>query len=83
MYETFKELVDRGSLCNYCSPTNYGESSSYSTPNGYYSCEGCYCEKAYQRYLEENNLSENIIKYAEKVKLINKGDFINGTNVKI
>ena len=44
----------------------------YSTPNGYYACEGSWCDEAYEAYLEEENTTENIVKYASLVKLTNK-----------
>ncbi len=46
------ELEDE--LCAYCSATDYGETKCYSTPNGYYMCEGSWCGEAYDCYLEEN-----------------------------
>jgi hypothetical protein len=40
-------------ICNYCSRTDYGECKSGVTPNGYWSCEGSWCNEAYECYLEE------------------------------
>lgn len=51
-FSTMEELEEE--LCGYCSPTNYGEVSSCVTPNGYVSCEGRYCNEAYQKYLDDN-----------------------------
>ncbi len=62
-------------ICNYCYRTDYGECKSCATPNGYISCEGAFCDEAYESYLEENEVTENIVRYATKVKLKNKGDF--------
>ena len=51
-FSTMEELEEE--LCGYCSPTNYGEVSSCVTPNGFYSCEGRFCDGAYQEYLDDN-----------------------------
>jgi len=72
MFKTFEEMCDDESICDYCSRTDYGEYKSEVTPNGYWSCEGSWCNEAYECYLEDNGLTENIIKYGSKVKLINK-----------
>lgn len=73
MLRTLEEMVEDESLCNYCQCTNYGEINPYSyTPNGFVSCEGMHCDLAYDSYLDENNTTENIIKYAICVKLLNK-----------
>ena len=53
-FSTTEELED--DLCNYCSATDYGEHKGYGTPNGYVSCEGRFCDKAYQKYLDDNFL---------------------------
>ena len=52
--ETLEELMEQDSLCGYCSDTGYGEYATYGTPNGPVMCEGAYCDKAYQEYLDEN-----------------------------
>ena len=70
--QTFEELCDSMEICNYCSATDYGECKSYTTPNGYYACEGSWCNEAYEAYLEEENTTDNIVKYASLVKLTNK-----------
>lgn len=75
MFETFEEMCDDESICNYCSRTEYGEHKSCVTPNGYWSCEGSWCNEAYESYLEENEITENLVKYQNCVKLINKEDF--------
>lgn len=42
-------------LCTYCRYTNYGESPcEYNSPLGYHSCEGDYCEEAYEDYMCDN-----------------------------
>lgn len=38
-------------LCLYC-PLDDNEKGTHRTPNGYYSCEGCRCDDAYEYYLE-------------------------------
>lgn len=72
MLKTFEELCDEDSICNHCSATDYGEHKSCITPNGYWSCEGAWCKDAYEEYLDENETTENIVKYASMVKLTNK-----------
>lgn len=74
--QTFEELCDSMEICNYCSATDYGERASYVTGSGtYVSCEGSFCTQAYDAYLDENETTENIVKYASLVKLINKENF--------
>lgn len=42
-------------ICEYCRYTGYGDSPcEYSTPYGYYSCEGCNCEEALGYYNDAN-----------------------------
>lgn len=48
--ETMEELDER--LCDYCARTDYGEHRASSTPNGYWSCEGAWCDEAYDEYLD-------------------------------
>ena len=74
--QTFKELCDSGEICKYCSPTDYGERSAYVTGSGtYVTCEGAFCTQAYDSYLDANETTENIVKYASRVKLVNKENF--------
>ena len=47
---SFEEVAD--SLCPYCEETDHGDNASYSTPTGYVSCEGAYCQSAYQAFLD-------------------------------
>ena len=75
IYKTFEEMCNDETICNYCKATNYGECKSSITPNGYWACEGVWCEDAYECYLNNNNISEEIIKYQNNVKLINKEEF--------
>lgn len=75
MIKTFEELCDDESICDYCSRTDYGEHNSSVSPSGYWSCEGSWCDESYESYLDNENITKNIVKYASKVKLINKGDF--------
>lgn len=72
MLKTFEEMCDDESICSFCSPTDYGERKSCITPNGYWSCEGGWCKEAYESYLDENETTANIVRYASKVKLLNK-----------
>jgi hypothetical protein len=74
MLKTFEEMCDDETICNYCSRTEYGEKKSGVTPNGYWSCEGNWCKEAYSDYLDDEDTTENIVKYASKVRLINKED---------
>ena len=46
---TAEELGEE--LCSYC----VAEPGVKGTPNGYVSCEGAYCNEAYERYLEEDD----------------------------
>lgn len=48
-YPKMEELDD--ALCSYCYRTEYGEKKCYSYPGGYISCEGRYCDEAYDKYL--------------------------------
>lgn len=75
MLKTFEEMCDDESICKYCAATDYGDYKSCHTPNGYYMCEGTWCEEAYDAYLEEEETSFNIVKYASCVKLTNEEDF--------
>lgn len=75
MLKTFDEMCNDGSICKYCSVTDWGQHTSGVTPGGYWSCECSWCKEAYDLYLDDKNTTENIIKYASKVKLINKENF--------
>lgn len=68
-------MCDDETICDYCYRTDYGEHKSGVTPSGYWSCEGSYCDESYKAYLDEEDTTENIVKYASKVKLNNKEDF--------
>lgn len=71
--KTFDELCDSMEICNYCSATDWGERKDYVTGSGtYVSCEGRFCNQAYDAYLDENETTGNIVKYASLVKLVNK-----------
>lgn len=39
-------------VCAYCIETDYGINKGYCTPRGYVSCEGRWCNEAYQNYLD-------------------------------
>lgn len=49
MKKTKDELINENSLCNYCK----SEPGVFGTPNGYSSCEGNWCDEAYENYLDE------------------------------
>lgn len=72
MYKTLEEMQDDKTICEYCETTDYGKRKYYNTPNGYYMCEGEWCKYAYESYLDGNDITENIVKYQNKVKLVNK-----------
>lgn len=76
MLKTYEEMCDDESICDYCR----AEPGVFGTPNGYVSCEGSWCKEAYDTYLDNEGVTENIIKYASKVKLINKEDFDEQNN---
>ena len=82
MLKTFEELCSEESICNYCSATDYGEHKSCATPNGYWCCEGIWCKEAYEEYLDYNETSENIVRYASIVKLTNK-EILDGNTTQI
>lgn len=53
--KSFEELSDTEDLCSYCSDTDFGEHKyDISSRWGMVSCEGCWCDEAYQTYLDEN-----------------------------
>lgn len=53
--ESFEKLFDVDGLCQYCSETDYGEHKyDISSRWGMVSCEGRWCDEAYQQYLDEN-----------------------------
>jgi hypothetical protein len=65
MLKTYKEMCEDETICDYCR----AEPGVFGTPNGYTSCEGNWCEEAYQRYLEENDVSERAVKISKKIKI--------------
>jgi hypothetical protein len=77
MLKTFEEMCDEELICNYCIPSDYGEHKAYHTPSGYYMCEGAWCDEAYREYLENENATENLVKYQNSVKLLNREN-LNG-----
>lgn len=48
-----EELGDK--VCEYCKYTNYGEEDYHGemkySPDGFYGCEGSFCDEAYEYYL--------------------------------
>jgi len=77
--QTLEEIVEDRSLCEYCDADPGWHSDGGGSP---YCCEGAYCEEAYERYLDKNETTENIVKYASAVKLTNKEGF-NGNTTQI
>ena len=75
--KTFQEMGDDETICDYCHPTDYGEYKFVHTPNGYDTCEGTWCQEAYDSYLDENDATEKMVKYQNSVKLINKEDYLD------
>ena len=75
IYKTFEEMCDDETICDYCEVTDYGICKSSITPDGYWAYEGEWCEDAYECYLDNYNISEQIIKYQNNVILTNKEDF--------
>lgn len=49
--------MDPEELCPYCADTDYGEKAFYGTPNGPVFCEGEYCDRAYQGYLDDEGFT--------------------------
>jgi hypothetical protein len=75
-------MCDDESICDYCSPTDYGEHKSCHTPSGYYMCEGTWCKESYEVYLDDENATENLVKYQNSVKLLNKEE-LNGKFIEV
>lgn len=55
--ENMEELLDCEILCDYCYETGRGEYAFTSTPNGPVMCEGAYCDRAYQSYLDDEGFT--------------------------
>lgn len=55
--KSMEELLDYEILCNYCDETGRGEYAFSSSPNGPIMCEGRFCKKAYQRYLDDEGFT--------------------------
>jgi hypothetical protein len=72
LLKTFDEMCDDEAICNYCARTDWGEYKSVGTPNGQIFCEGAWCDEAYVEYLENENATENLVKYQNSIKLLNK-----------
>ena len=49
--------MDPEELCTYCTDTVYGEKAYYVSPNGPVMCEGAYCDRAYQAYLDDEGFT--------------------------
>ncbi len=70
----FEEIAESEDLCSYCEQTDYGLNKCIRYPDGVDFCEGRYCSEAYEEYLKEMGVSEDVVKYANNVKLINGKD---------
>lgn len=55
--ESVEELLANEILCDYCVETGRGEHAFSSSPNGPIMCEGRFCDKAYQRYLDDEGFT--------------------------
>ena len=55
--ESVEELLANEILCDYCVETGRGEHAFSSSPNGPIMCEGRFCEKAYQRYFDDEGFT--------------------------
>ena len=73
MYRTLEEMAEDESLCEYCDAEPGWHSTSSGDP---ICCENNWCKEAYDRYLVENELTENVVKYAESVHLKNREVFL-------
>jgi hypothetical protein len=82
LLKTFDEICDDETICDYCSQTDWGEHKSYGTPNGQVFCEGTWCKDSYEAYLDDNNATENLVKYQNSVRLLNKEE-LNGKLIKV
>jgi len=65
--KTFEQMEDE--LCDYCECTEFGSCKVNTSP--YNLCEGAWCDKAYDNYLDTVRHTEKEIKVAVKVKLLN------------
>lgn len=65
--KTFEQMED--DLCNYCECTEFGSCKVNTSP--YNLCEGRYCEKAYNYYLDAVGHTEKEVNIAVKTKLLN------------
>lgn len=69
--ETFQDMCDDETICQYCLRTGYGEYKQSWNGNGYDFCEGAWCKESYERYLDDFGATENLVKYQNKVTLTN------------
>lgn len=49
--------MDPEELCTHCADTDYGEKAYYGSPKGPVMCEGAYCDRAYQAYLDDEGFT--------------------------
>lgn len=61
-----EEMAEDESLCKYCDSEPGWHMSGGGTM---YSCEGSYCKKAYERYLDELEISERVVTIKNKTKV--------------
>ena len=63
---TFEEMQDREMLCDHCR----ADPGCYQSPSGDpIWCEGAYCDEAYQSYLDNNEITETVVKIKNKTKV--------------
>ncbi len=68
MLKTMEEMKDDGSLCDFCPSTEYDRLANKA--RRITECGEDMCDIAYSYYLDDNQTTENVVKYAKKVKLI-------------
>lgn len=61
-----EEMAEDESLCEYCDSEPGWHMSGSGTP---YSCEGSFCKEAYDRYLDELEVSERAVIIKNKTKV--------------
>lgn len=69
----FEKMEDE--LCEYCECTEFGSCKVNTGPYNF--CEGAWCDKAYDNYLDTVGHTEKEIKIAVKVKLLNLEEIEN------
>jgi len=64
--QTLEEMAEDESLCKYCDAAPEWHSDGGGNP---YCCEGAYCKEAYERYLDDLDISDTVVKIAKKTKV--------------